>query len=200
MLTGPAACLCWGSESGYCSSLSKQEGQLCDIPPAGLASLCVLLFLSCSTQEERFAFLAEWYDPSAALLRRYQLLYYPKDGSVEMVRRVAQILDLDIQLCLILSPHKHLSVIYSLMWRTSAPFYGELSMRTSIQRICLLATEWTSSLVSWTSLVMGTNTLPTKWAVRRRGTSPGHTTQLCSLCAIFQGHNCSKEIVHMSIL
>uniref|UniRef100_A0A672RSM3 Nucleoside diphosphate kinase homolog 7 n=1 Tax=Sinocyclocheilus grahami TaxID=75366 RepID=A0A672RSM3_SINGR len=35
-------------------------------------------------QDERFAFLAEWYDPSAALLRRYQLLYYPKDGSVEM--------------------------------------------------------------------------------------------------------------------
>ncbi|TVK90626.1 Nucleoside diphosphate kinase 7 [Bagarius yarrelli] len=35
-------------------------------------------------REERFAFLAEWYDPSAALLRRYQLLYYPKDGSVEM--------------------------------------------------------------------------------------------------------------------
>ncbi|XP_066521683.1 nucleoside diphosphate kinase 7 isoform X2 [Hoplias malabaricus] len=34
--------------------------------------------------EERFAFLAEWYDPSAALLRRYQLLFYPKDGSVEM--------------------------------------------------------------------------------------------------------------------
>ncbi|XP_072540247.1 nucleoside diphosphate kinase homolog 7 isoform X2 [Salminus brasiliensis] len=34
--------------------------------------------------EERFAFLAEWYDPSAALLRRYQLLFYPKDCSVEM--------------------------------------------------------------------------------------------------------------------
>uniref|UniRef100_A0A3B3RQ08 Nucleoside diphosphate kinase homolog 7 n=2 Tax=Paramormyrops kingsleyae TaxID=1676925 RepID=A0A3B3RQ08_9TELE len=34
--------------------------------------------------EERFAFLTEWYDPSAALLRRYQLLFYPKDGSVEM--------------------------------------------------------------------------------------------------------------------
>uniref|UniRef100_A0A671R4F3 Nucleoside diphosphate kinase homolog 7 n=1 Tax=Sinocyclocheilus anshuiensis TaxID=1608454 RepID=A0A671R4F3_9TELE len=41
---------------------------------------CVL----CYAQDERFAFLAEWYDPSAALLRRYQLLYYPKDGSVEM--------------------------------------------------------------------------------------------------------------------
>ncbi|XP_046893232.1 nucleoside diphosphate kinase 7 isoform X2 [Hypomesus transpacificus] len=34
--------------------------------------------------EERFAFLAEWYDPSAALLRRYQLLFYPRDSSVEM--------------------------------------------------------------------------------------------------------------------
>ncbi|KAG2457095.1 NDK7 kinase, partial [Polypterus senegalus] len=34
--------------------------------------------------EERFAFLAEWYDPNAALLRRYQLLFYPRDGSVEM--------------------------------------------------------------------------------------------------------------------
>ncbi|XP_036395939.1 nucleoside diphosphate kinase 7 [Megalops cyprinoides] len=34
--------------------------------------------------EERFAFLAEWYDPTAALLRRYQLLFYPKDSSVEM--------------------------------------------------------------------------------------------------------------------
>uniref|UniRef100_A0AAQ6A619 Nucleoside diphosphate kinase homolog 7 n=1 Tax=Amphiprion ocellaris TaxID=80972 RepID=A0AAQ6A619_AMPOC len=35
-------------------------------------------------QEDRFALLAEWYDPTAALLRRYQLFYYPKDGSVEM--------------------------------------------------------------------------------------------------------------------
>ncbi|XP_076004713.1 nucleoside diphosphate kinase homolog 7 isoform X2 [Genypterus blacodes] len=34
--------------------------------------------------EDRFAFLAEWYDPTAALLRRYQLFFYPTDGSVEM--------------------------------------------------------------------------------------------------------------------
>uniref|UniRef100_A0AAY4CWS0 Nucleoside diphosphate kinase homolog 7 n=1 Tax=Denticeps clupeoides TaxID=299321 RepID=A0AAY4CWS0_9TELE len=45
--------------------------------------LCNQLFLF-GSQEERFAFLAEWYDPSAALLRRYQLLFYPRDGSVEM--------------------------------------------------------------------------------------------------------------------
>eukprot|EP00073_Rattus_norvegicus_P051766 XP_017454150.1 PREDICTED: nucleoside diphosphate kinase 7 isoform X4 [Rattus norvegicus] len=35
-------------------------------------------------QSERFAFIAEWYDPNASLLRRYELLYYPVDGSVEM--------------------------------------------------------------------------------------------------------------------
>uniref|UniRef100_A0A672GL73 Nucleoside diphosphate kinase homolog 7 n=1 Tax=Salarias fasciatus TaxID=181472 RepID=A0A672GL73_SALFA len=34
--------------------------------------------------EDRYAFLAEWYDPTAALLRRFQLFFYPKDGSVEM--------------------------------------------------------------------------------------------------------------------
>ncbi|XP_075938986.1 nucleoside diphosphate kinase homolog 7 [Anarhichas minor] len=34
--------------------------------------------------EDRYAFLTEWFDPTAGLLRRYQLLYYPKDSSVEM--------------------------------------------------------------------------------------------------------------------
>uniref|UniRef100_G3PKD7 Nucleoside diphosphate kinase homolog 7 n=1 Tax=Gasterosteus aculeatus aculeatus TaxID=481459 RepID=G3PKD7_GASAC len=34
--------------------------------------------------EDRYAFLTEWYDPTAALLRRYQLFYFPKDSSVEM--------------------------------------------------------------------------------------------------------------------
>lgn len=37
-------------------------------------------------QDERYAFLTEWYDSTAALLRRYQLFFYPKDSSVEMVR------------------------------------------------------------------------------------------------------------------
>ncbi|XP_078514449.1 nucleoside diphosphate kinase homolog 7 isoform X1 [Lissotriton helveticus] len=36
------------------------------------------------SEEDRCAFIAEWYDPNAALIRRYQLLYYTKDGSVEM--------------------------------------------------------------------------------------------------------------------
>ncbi|XP_036609420.1 nucleoside diphosphate kinase 7 isoform X3 [Trichosurus vulpecula] len=34
--------------------------------------------------DERYVFVAEWYDPNASLLRRYDLLYYPVDGSVEM--------------------------------------------------------------------------------------------------------------------
>ncbi|RMZ95408.1 nucleoside diphosphate kinase 7 isoform X2 [Brachionus plicatilis] len=34
--------------------------------------------------EERFCFLADWYDPQAAFNRRYQLLFYPSDGSVEL--------------------------------------------------------------------------------------------------------------------
>eukprot|EP00073_Rattus_norvegicus_P039757 XP_008767822.1 PREDICTED: nucleoside diphosphate kinase 7 isoform X2 [Rattus norvegicus] len=41
-------------------------------------------FSNSENQSERFAFIAEWYDPNASLLRRYELLYYPVDGSVEM--------------------------------------------------------------------------------------------------------------------
>ncbi|EPY89564.1 nucleoside diphosphate kinase 7 [Camelus ferus] len=37
-----------------------------------------------STHSERFVFIAEWYDPNASLFRRYELLFYPEDGSVEM--------------------------------------------------------------------------------------------------------------------
>ncbi|XP_053915838.1 nucleoside diphosphate kinase 7 isoform X1 [Cuculus canorus] len=42
-------------------------------PPATLVS-----------QDDRYAFTAEWYDPHASLFRRFEILYYPKDGSVEM--------------------------------------------------------------------------------------------------------------------
>lgn len=34
--------------------------------------------------DERYAFIADWYDPNAALMRKYQLLYYAKDSTVEM--------------------------------------------------------------------------------------------------------------------
>jgi len=37
-----------------------------------------------SSQDDRFAFIVEWYDPNAALMRRYQLFFYPKDNTVEM--------------------------------------------------------------------------------------------------------------------
>ncbi|XP_052214540.1 nucleoside diphosphate kinase 7-like isoform X2 [Dreissena polymorpha] len=34
--------------------------------------------------DERYCFLVEWYDQFAALIRRYQLMYYSRDNSVEM--------------------------------------------------------------------------------------------------------------------
>lgn len=37
-----------------------------------------------AASDERYAFLAEWYDPRASLMRKYQLLFYPSDSSVEM--------------------------------------------------------------------------------------------------------------------
>nr|XP_033797932.1 nucleoside diphosphate kinase 7 isoform X2 [Geotrypetes seraphini] len=36
------------------------------------------------SDEDRYVFVAEWYDPNAALLRRYNLIFYPKDASIEM--------------------------------------------------------------------------------------------------------------------
>ena len=34
--------------------------------------------------DERYAFIAEWYDPNASLIRRYQLIFYMADNTVEM--------------------------------------------------------------------------------------------------------------------
>ena len=35
-------------------------------------------------QHQRFCFITEYFDSFAALVRRYQLFYYPEDGSIEM--------------------------------------------------------------------------------------------------------------------
>lgn len=32
----------------------------------------------------RFCFITEWFDPQAALVRKFQLFYYPRDNSIEM--------------------------------------------------------------------------------------------------------------------
>ncbi|KAF6022662.1 NME7 [Bugula neritina] len=37
-----------------------------------------------STLDEKFAFEAEWYDPHACLIRKYQVLYYVTDSTVEI--------------------------------------------------------------------------------------------------------------------
>lgn len=51
-----------------------------------LSVIVLSLLFFFKSHDDRFAFTAEWYDPNASLFRRYELLYYPKDGSVEMVR------------------------------------------------------------------------------------------------------------------
>ncbi|XP_072021755.1 nucleoside diphosphate kinase homolog 7-like [Amphiura filiformis] len=35
-------------------------------------------------QDTRYAFQAEWYDPNAAIIRKYQFLFYPNDSTAEM--------------------------------------------------------------------------------------------------------------------
>ena len=37
--------------------------------------------------DDRFIFLAEWYDDQASLIRKYNLTYYPSDHTIDMVSR-----------------------------------------------------------------------------------------------------------------
>lgn len=37
------------------------------------------------SKDDRFVFLVEWFDTAASLVRQYQLSYYPKDDTIEMV-------------------------------------------------------------------------------------------------------------------
>ena len=50
-----------------------------------LWSYCPAIITIMASFDERYAFIADWYDPNAALMRKYQLLYYSKDSTVEMV-------------------------------------------------------------------------------------------------------------------
>jgi nucleoside-diphosphate kinase len=35
--------------------------------------------------DDRYAFIAEWYDPNATIIRKYQFIFNVSDNSVEMV-------------------------------------------------------------------------------------------------------------------
>ena len=47
------------------------------------ASFCFCLYKL--KADDRFTFLADWYDAQASLNKRYQLFFYPSDNSVELV-------------------------------------------------------------------------------------------------------------------
>ena len=36
-------------------------------------------------KDDRFVFIAEWYDDQASLIRKYNLTYYPSDHTIDMV-------------------------------------------------------------------------------------------------------------------
>lgn len=43
-------------------------------------------FSQAQVKNDRYAFLVEWVDPVARITWKYELLYYVKDGSIEMAR------------------------------------------------------------------------------------------------------------------
>jgi hypothetical protein len=45
-------------------------------------------------KDERYCFVVDWFDPQASLVRKYQLIYYSADGTIEMVRSCARTLQI----------------------------------------------------------------------------------------------------------
>ncbi|ELK29876.1 Nucleoside diphosphate kinase 7 [Myotis davidii] len=73
-----------------CDLTAFECGMIVGARSRGTSNRKIAEFVKCSraavvkNQSERFVFITEWYDPNASLFRRYELLYYPGDGSVEM--------------------------------------------------------------------------------------------------------------------
>jgi hypothetical protein len=47
---------------------------------------CARLLCSQGKSDARLCFIVVWFDPAASLERKYQLIYYASDGTIEMVR------------------------------------------------------------------------------------------------------------------
>ena len=41
--------------------------------------------MSQGKNDYRYCFVVDWFDPAASLVRKYQLIYYAADGTIEMV-------------------------------------------------------------------------------------------------------------------
>jgi hypothetical protein len=53
-----------------------------------VALINILLLQLQANEDEKYAFVVEWYDPQAALVRQYVLHFYEHDGTIEMVHIV----------------------------------------------------------------------------------------------------------------
>ncbi|XP_070539278.1 nucleoside diphosphate kinase homolog 7-like isoform X2 [Ptychodera flava] len=73
--------------NGLLSYITAYKQQVC-APAVGQftskRALCTDKEDKMASMDERFAFIAEWYDANAALIRRYQFLFYTKDNTIEM--------------------------------------------------------------------------------------------------------------------
>jgi hypothetical protein len=57
---------------------------LCDF--VALINFSLQLFQA--NEDEKYAFVVEWYDPQASFVRQYVLHFYEHDGTIEMVYNI----------------------------------------------------------------------------------------------------------------
>ena len=69
----------YGQLPAYDSSLAARPSS--DAPAAAPHATA-----SQGKSDERYCFVVDWFDPTASLVRKYQLIFYTADGTVEMVR------------------------------------------------------------------------------------------------------------------
>lgn len=52
---------------------------------ASTCCVCVRPVCGMATEDVRYAFIVEWFDPQASLLKKYNLFFWPATNSIEMV-------------------------------------------------------------------------------------------------------------------
>ena len=91
-------------------------------------------------QEDRFVFKTEWFDKQADLIREYNLTYYPRDGSIDMVSEVYcynwTIKSISNTSFLVFMDHFLIFAflcIYSLTWKTGGSSWKEWPIQASVK-------------------------------------------------------------------
>ena len=67
---------------------------MCSSRAASLTTASYCRACAQGKKDERYCFVVDWFDPQASLVRKYQLIYYSADGTIEMVRSCARTLQI----------------------------------------------------------------------------------------------------------